>query len=302
VIILILGALLARIVRQIVTGFLEGVGVDSFGERVGLSRSQNAQPLSALLGTVVYILILVPVVVQALDTLQLPVISSIGAQLLGSVTGLILNILGAAVILGVAYYVAKFIGDIVANLLAGIGVNRLPSALGFKTAKDADLAGMIGYLVVVAVMLFAVQGTVENLGLTSIAALVGSLITFAGSVLLAIVIFLAGIYLANIASNVITSTGGEDAAFLANIARWAILIFVAGIALTQAGVTLAANVIQILLIAIGAAAALAFGLGGRDAAARQLDKWFATTSAAETASEPESEPAKPARKPAKRSK
>jgi len=283
-------------------GFLEGVGVDSFGERVGLSRAQNAQPLSALLGTVVYILILVPVVVQALDTLQLPVISSIGAQLLGSVTGLILNVLGAAVILGVAYYVAKFIGDIVANLLTGIGVNRLPSALGFKTAQDADLAGMVGYLVVVAVMLFTVQGTAENLGLVSIAALVGSLITFAGSVLLAIVIFLAGIYLANIASNVITSTGGEDTAFLANIVRWAILIFVAGIALTQAGVTLAANVIQILLIAIGAAAALAFGLGGRDVAARQLDKWFATTSGAEIASEPESKPAKPARKPAKRGK
>ncbi len=274
VIILILGALLARIVRQIVTGFLEGVGVDRLGERVGLSKEQNAQPLSALLGTVVYILIMIPVIIQALNTLGLPVISDIGTQLLGSVTSVILNILGAAVILTVAYYIAKFIADVVSSLLAGIGVNRLPAALGFKTAKGANLSEVVGYVVLVAVMLLAVQGTAQAVGLTSIAALFGSLIAFGGNVLLGIVIFLAGIYLANVASNVITSTGGEDAAFLANIARWAILIFVAGIALTQAGVTLAANVIQIILLAIGAAVALAFGLGGREAAAAQLDKWF----------------------------
>jgi hypothetical protein len=274
VIILILGTLLARIVRQIVTGFLEGVGVDNLGERVGLSQAQNAQPLSALLGTVVYILVLVPVVIQALDVLGLPVISAIGTQLLGSVTGVILNILGATIILGVAYYIARFIADVVSSLLAGLGVNRLPGVLGFKTAQDANLSGMIGYVVVVAVMLFAVQGTAESIGLVSIASVVGSLIVLGGNVLLGILIFLAGVYLANVASNIITTAGGADAAFLANIARWAILIFVAGIALTAAGITLAADVIQIILLAIGAAFALAFGLGGRDAASAQLDKWF----------------------------
>ena len=274
VIILVLGALLARIVRQIVTGFLEGVGVDKLGARVGLSKEQNAQPLSALLGTVVYILIMIPVIIQALNTLGLPVISEIGAQLLGSVTSVILNILGAAVILTVAYYIAKFISDIVSSLLAGIGINRLPAALGFKSAEGTELSGVVGYVVLVAVMLLAVQGTAQAVGLTSIAVLFGSLITFGGNVLLGVVIFLAGMYLANVAFNVITSAGGEETNLLANIARWAILIFVAGIALNTAGVTLAANVIQIMLIAIGAAAALAFGLGGRETAAKQLDKWF----------------------------
>lgn len=274
VIIIFLGGLLARIVRQIVTGFLEGVGVDKFGERIGLSKAQNAQPLSSLIGMVVYLLIIIPVVVQALAVLNLPVITNIGTRLLDGVTNAILGTLGAAVILGVAYYLAKFISDIVTNLLAGIGIDRLPAALGFKTAKDANLSSVVGYVVLVYVMLFAVQGTAETFGLASIATIVGSLISLGGSVLLGIVIFLAGVYLANVASNVITTAGGSDAVFLANIARWAILIFVAGIALTQAGVTLAADVIQIILLAVGAAFALAFGLGGRDAASKQVDKWF----------------------------
>jgi len=274
VIILILGTLLARILRQIVTGFLEGVGADSLGERVGLSKAQNAQPLSVLLGTVVYVFVMITVIGQALAALNLDVLSAISTQVLGSVTSIILSTLGAAVILGVAYYVARFVADVASSLLAGIGINRLPAALGFKTAKGADLSGVIGYVVLVTVMLLAVQGTAQSIGLTSIAILVGSLITFGGKVLLGIIIFLAGIYLANVASTVITSTGGSDAAFLANIARWAILIFVAGIALSQAGVSLAENAVTIILATVGIAVALAFGLGGRDAAAKQVEKWF----------------------------
>ena len=279
VVIFILGTLLARIVRTVVTGFLEGVGVDSLGERVGLSKAQNAQPLSGLLGTVVYVIIMVTVIGQALAALNLAVLTSISQQVLGSVTNAILGVLGAAIILGVAYYVAKFVSDVASSLLAGIGINRLPAALGFKTAKGAELSGVIGYVVLVAVMLLAVQGTAQFIGLSSIAALVGSLIAFGSKLIVGIVIFLAGVYLANVASNVITTTGGSDATFLANIARWAILIFVAGIALTQAGVSLAANVIQIILLAVGTAFALAFGLGGRDAASKQVDKWFNRRSA-----------------------
>jgi hypothetical protein len=274
IVILVLGALLARILRQIVTGFLESVGADSVGERVGLSKSKSTQPLSVLLGTVTYVLVFVPVVVQALNTLGLPVISQVGAQLLGSMTNVILSALGAAVILSIAYYVAKFVADIASSLLAGIGINRLPNALGFKTAKGPLLSDMLGYVVLVGVMLIAIQGTAQSIGLTTIAALVGSLMTVGANALLGVAIFLAGIYFANIASDVILSTGGTDASFLANIARWAILIFVAGIALNQAGVTLAGNVIQIIFATIGVAVALAFGLGGRDQAAKQMDKWF----------------------------
>lgn len=278
IVILVLGMLLARIVRQIVTGFLQGVGADRLGERVGLGKARNTQPLSTLLGTVAYVLVMVPVIVQALDVLGLPVISSIGAQLLSNVTTAILSALGAAIILWVAYYIARFIADVVSSLLAGIGVDRLPSALGFKNTRGPALSAMIGYVVLVAVMLLAIQGTAQAVGLSTIAELVGSLVAFGGKVLLGIIIFMVGIYLANLASDVIMSTGGNDAAFLANLVRWAILIFVAGIALSQAGVTLASSAITIILATIGVAVALAFGLGGREAAAKQLDKWISRRS------------------------
>jgi phosphoglycerol transferase MdoB-like AlkP superfamily enzyme len=153
-------------------------------------------------------------------------------------------------------------------------VNRIPSALGFKTAKGAELSNVIGYVVMVAIMLLAVQGVAQLAGLTTLATLVSTLMAFGGQVLFAVVIFLGGIYLSNLTSSVIMSTGGNDAAFLANLARWAILIFVAVQALATVGMSLAGETLKITLYAIGAAFALAFGMGGRDVAAKQLEQWF----------------------------
>jgi len=76
----VLGVLFARIVRQIVTGFLEGVGADKLGERVGLSQAQSAMPLSTLIGTVVYVIIMVTVIGQALAALNLDVLTNISEQ------------------------------------------------------------------------------------------------------------------------------------------------------------------------------------------------------------------------------
>lgn len=303
VIIFVLGGLFARIVRQVVTGFLEGVGIDSLGERVGFSAAQKTQPLSTLLGTVAYVIVMVNVIGLALAALELNVLTSISEQILGSVTGAIIGVLGAVVILSVAYYVAKFVSEIVTNLLAGVGLDRLPEALGFKTTKGANLSSVVGYVVLVYIMLFAVQGTAEFLGLASIPDIVGSLIALGGNVLLGIVIFIAGVYLANVASNVVTTAGGEETSFLANIVRWAILVFVAGIALTQAGVPLAGETITIILYAVGAAFALAFGFGGRDMAAKQLDNWFMAAPAEEVEeTEPKTKKSKSTKAKAKNAK
>src|SRR5207237_389841 len=55
---LVIGWFVARLVQRIVTNLLAAAGVDSFGERSGLSAALGAQRLSGLIGLVVYILIL----------------------------------------------------------------------------------------------------------------------------------------------------------------------------------------------------------------------------------------------------
>ena len=71
----VVGWLIARVVRGIVTNLLTAAGADRLGARFGLSRSTGGQSLSWLVGTIVYVLILIPTATAALDALQIPSIS-----------------------------------------------------------------------------------------------------------------------------------------------------------------------------------------------------------------------------------
>ena len=125
-------------------------------------------------------------------------------------------------------------------------------------------------------MLLAAIEAADILGLGILATMIASFTTFGGQVLLAVVILGIGLYLANLARNVIFSASGESSAFTANLARIAILVFAAALALQQLGI--ASEIVNlafgILLGTIGVAAALAFGLGSREIAGKQTEEWL----------------------------
>jgi hypothetical protein len=125
-------------------------------------------------------------------------------------------------------------------------------------------------------MFFAVIEAANLLGFTILAELVSQFLIEVGGVILGLVIFGLGLYLAGLAENVIRDTGGPQVQILAPSARVAIVIFSAALALRQTGI--AEDIVNlafgILLGTFAVAAALAFGLGARDIAARELDNWL----------------------------
>ena len=134
---------------------------------------------------------------------------------------------------------------------------------------------IIGYLVRVAVLLFAAVEASRLLGFSVLADLVAQFLLFAAQVLLGLVIFAIGLYLANLAARIIQSSDADQANLLALAARVSILALAGAMAMSQMG--LASDIINlafgIVLGAVALAVALAFGLGGREVAARQLDEW-----------------------------
>jgi hypothetical protein len=181
-------------------------------------------------------------------------------------------------VLGVAYFAGKLVASLVTTLLAGIGFNNLPQRLGFRLEMDEDqssLSEIAGVVVLVAVMLLASAEAANMLGLTTLGVLITEFTVWGGQAIVALVIFAIGLYLANLARDLVFSAGGERAAFSANLARIGILVFVIALALQQLGV--APETVNlafgILLGAIGVAAALAFGLGAREVAGDQVERW-----------------------------
>ena len=276
---LFVGWLIARIVRQIVVNLLAATNIDSFGERIGVSGEKQTQSLSKIIGSVVYILILIPAVITALNVLGVEAISAPAISMLTAVMNGVPLFFGAAIVLLVAYFAGKLVSGLVSNLLTGIGFDKVPEVLGLRLASDKSqrtLSEVVGYIVLAAVLLLAGAEAADMLGFGFLSDMLATFMAFGGQVLLALAIFAVGLYLANLTRNVILAAGGSNAGFMAGLARVAILVLVAAMALQQVGV--AGEIVNIafgvLLGAIGVAAALAFGLGSRETAGRMVENWI----------------------------
>lgn len=276
---LFVGWLIARIVRQVVVNLLTATKIDSFGEQIGVSSENQTQPLSQIIGSVIYILILIPAVITALNALGVEAISTPAISMLTAVMNGIPLFFGAAIILVVAYFAGKLVSGLVSNLLTGIGFDKAPEILGLRVATDKSqytLSGVVGYIVLAAVLLLAGIEAADMLGFGFLAEMLASFMAFGGQVLLALGIFAVGLYLANLTRRVILAAGGNNAGLMAGLARTAILILVSAMALQQVGV--AGEIVNItfgvLLGAIGVATAIAFGFGARDAAEQIVDGWM----------------------------
>ena len=277
--ILLVGWVAARIVRQILTNFLAGIGTDRLGDQTGVSAALGEQSLSGLIGTVVYVLFLVPVVISALDTLQIEAISKPASEMLSTVLNAMPAIFGAMLLIAVAYFVAKVVGAFVTNILRGIGFNKVLSWIGIGGEIEDGRrtpSEIVGYLVVVAIMIFAVIEAANLLGFSILAELIAEFLVAAGGVLLGLVVFGLGLYFGGLADKVIRDAGGSQANLLAPVARVSIVVFASALALRQTGIAEDIVVIAFGLIlgTLAISVSLAVGLGARDLAAREVEGWL----------------------------
>jgi hypothetical protein len=274
--IFIVGWFIARIVRRIVANLLAAVGLDAVGERVGLEKALGKQRLSGLVGLVLYTFILLMVLVLSLDALKLEKITRPASDMLDQILGAIPGLFGAGLILTIAFIIGKLVASLVTNLLRAAGFDRLLEKMGFEWRSEAvggGASGLVGHLVIVLVMLFAAVEALNLLEFGQLASLVSSFIVFFGNVLLGVAIFGLGLYLANLAARAIEA-GGQNP-LLASAAKVAITILAGAMALRQMDV--AEDIINmafgLILGAAAVAAAIAFGMGGRDLARQELERW-----------------------------
>jgi len=279
---LVVGWFIAHLVRRIVTNLLVATGADRFGAVTGVSHLLGQTSVSAAVGTVVYTLILVPVVIAALNALQIEAVTAPASNMLNTLLTAVPAVFAAALVLVLSYVVGTVVAGLVTRALDAAGFNRLFAAIGFTTASAAPEgararppAAIAGQAVLVAVLLFAALEAAGLLGFEALQALLGSFLVLAGHLLLGLVIFAVGLYLAGLAARAVRSSGVADAAMLATAARAAIIVLSGAMALRQMG--LANEIINLafglVVGAIAVAAAIAFGLGARETAGRQVEEW-----------------------------
>ncbi|BAY93526.1 MULTISPECIES: mechanosensitive ion channel [unclassified Tolypothrix] len=285
------GWFVANLIRRVVTNLLITTGIDHLGSRFGLSPNVGAQPLSNILGTVVYILILIPVAIAALNALKIEAISVPAIAMLQQVLNALPAIFTAIGILIIGYFLGRFVSEVVTSILTSLGFNNIFSVLGLPSPRRTAVyteAGapvttptrtpseIVGIIVFVGILLFATVAAVNILNIPALTALVSGILIIFGRILSGLVVFGIGLFLANLAFSIIVSSESAQARILGQVARIAILTLVSAMALRQIGV--ASDIVNLafglLLGAIAVAIALAFGLGGRDVAREQVKEWL----------------------------
>ena len=300
------GWLIAKVVRGIVTNLLAAVGTDRIGTRVGLTSTAGGLSLSSLIGTIVYVLVLIPTAIAALNALDIAAISAPATQMLQQILTTLPQIFTAALLLVVFYVIGRFVADLVASILTSIGFNDIFTHLGLSsvsptvptpppfpediltnqpvTTRQSLTPGLpsrtpseiAGIVVLVGIVLFGAVAATEVIGLPVLTTVVNGILAVSARVLVGVVIFGIGLYLANLAFQLIASSGSGQSRVLGQTARIAIIAFVTAMALQQMGI--ASSIVNLafglLLGAIAVAIAIAFGLGGRDVAGEQVREWL----------------------------
>ncbi|GEM49756.1 mechanosensitive ion channel [Deinococcus cellulosilyticus] len=277
VIIMVIGAFVAKLLRSLVTNVAATAGVDRLTVRAGLPAGAH---ISNLLGIVVYGLVIIPFITAALDALNMTAITQPISDMLNRILAALPNIFAAAAVVALAFFIGRFVSDLVRGLLTSMDFDRLPQLLGFQpsgspTTGNGTPSAIVGHIAHAAIVLFALVSAFELLHADSLAQLTRNFIQLIGQIALGMVIFTVGLLVANLLAGVAARASGANGRLLAGVARWSTIALFGAMALRQMGI---ANEIVNLafgltLGAIAVAFALAFGLGSRETAGKITERW-----------------------------
>ncbi len=269
----VVGYYAAKIVRGIVANLLAATRIQSLARRAGLGRATD---LPRLAGMIAFFVVFVPALISALDALRLDPVVGPTRYMLGQFVDALPDLLGAALILVVAWYVARFVAGLVVRLLEGAGLDRLGERLGLQPALGGiGLSRLAGRLLVFLAMLLALAQAANRLRVVPLSDLVGNFIVFGGDVLLGTAILLVGLWLANLLGSAVGRSEHRDAPWLGGLVRVLVIGLVLAMGLRSMGVSepVIHLAFGLTLGAVAIALALSFGLGGREAAGKLMERW-----------------------------
>jgi len=278
---LFLGFVIAKIVQQLTKGFLERVNVDRLKDKMGLTDSEpgeepkrNALPLADLGGKVLYVIVLIPFIIAALEVLSIDAITDPAVMMLTSITSIIPQILAAGILIVIGIFIAKLVGDLVENIIDGFGISdKVADVMDEPKSTGFDLGNIVGIVVKALIILFFTVQAFDLIGLSIFQSIGGAIIAYLPMILSAMLILIGGYILGSIAKRFIIKMVPE-ARFAAIVVKSVIVAIAALMALSHLGI--GALFVETLFIAIivstAVAFALAFGIGGRDFAKSTLQK------------------------------
>jgi len=275
VLIFAIGFVVATVARKAVTGVLSAANVDAWAARAGMGEVTGSTGVSSFLGTLVFVLLIVPIAIAALDALNMQAISGPAKDMLQTILDAIPNIIGAAIVLLLAFVIARFASSILGTLLPTLGIDKIGNKIGLskELGGGKSVSGIASTMAFAAIMIFGLIEAAKLLNFAILSEMLTEILSLGGRILLGTVIIAFGVFIANFLAGIVAqSKSGKN---MAGLIKVAIIILASAMGLRQMGI---ANEIitmgfTLMLGSLAVGAAIAIGLGGKDAAGKLLDKW-----------------------------
>ena len=270
-IIFFVGGMIAKIVRDIVETSLATVNFDKWANLGGAEAVTGNSAISKTIGTIVFILIIVPVGIAALDVLGIPSITGPAKAMLEMVLSAVPLIIGASLVLGLGYVIARWVGSMIEEVLPGLGFDRSVEAIGI-VPEGRSASGIVATISQVAIMLFMAVAATRLLGFPELTAIVETVLEQGASVIFGAVLIAAGVILARVLRGLVAAAAGEGIA--PSLVHWltvGLFVFI-GLKQMNIGGQIVDYAFGAIAVGVAVAFALAVGLGGREVAAKKLGK------------------------------
>lgn len=278
-ILLLIAWLLAKGLRAGSRRLLQASGIDKRLGR-GIDELDESQvPVARGVSTAIFWIVWILFILAILQVLGVEGIFDSIILIFEAIFAAIPRIIGAALILGVAYLLGRLLVKLAIKALSRVRFDELPVKLGL-TKEPVEGVGspssVVGYIIMLFIMLFAIMMAADLLDFAIVNQLVASLTQFLGLVLLGIVVIGVGILVASFVVSILRAGGRSES--LASFVRVAIIVL--SVVLGMRAMGFADDIIMMGFgLALGAAAiaaAIAFGLGGREVAGELLARWTKT--------------------------
>lgn len=283
VIILAIGYFVAKFVKELVQSLLESINVDRWlskytqapnpsGQNSASTVAVQKNTIARVLANVAFVIVLIPVLTMALETLQIRSISEPIVNVLNQVLAAIPNILVAVILLIVGTLIARFVADLLEGLLENAGINRFSHYLNPTGTSRLNLSQVIAKIVQAVIIVFFTVEALNAVNLEVLNTIGVAIISYLPSILIALIILGLGIFGGNALSAFLKESTGSS--LLGEIVKY--ILYVLAVFMTLDQLQFASMIVNTAFLFImgglAVAFALAFGLGGREFAKLQLQK------------------------------
>jgi flagellar biosynthesis protein FliQ len=206
-------------------------------------------------------------------------------QAMASFVNYLPALIGALIVLAIGWIISGILARLIERALKAVGLERAVEHSGIgdfirRSGTRMRTSDVIASLIKWFIRLIFIQAAANVLGMPQVTAIINQILLFIPKIVVAMVIIVIGSliakFLAGLVRGSVSEIGVGNPNLLASLTQYAVLGFAVIAAIDQLGI--ATTIVDALFIgligAIALAAGLAFGLGGRDVAAKLTQSWY----------------------------